>query len=263
MNDADLRERHDFAMELIKDAGALALSHFHRLDELTVKSKGVQDMASEADLNTELLIRDRLKERFPEDGFLGEETGRDELGGPACIWVVDPIDGTQPFVSGMTCWCVSIALVVENKLEMGFVFAPARNELFAGRSGGQATLNGKPITVKDASKLTDGILATGYSLRVGSDVFIPFFASLLREGAMFYREGSGALSLCYVACGRLIGYAELHINSWDCLGAIAVIEAAGGKVSDFLARDGLWKGNRLAAGPPKLFPRIAELVASA
>lgn len=263
MNAIDLQERHDFAMALIKEAGALALSYFHRLDELTIKSKGLQDMVSEADLNTELLIRDRLRQRFPEDGFLGEETGRDELGGSACIWVVDPIDGTQPFISGMTAWCVSIALVVDGVNEMGFVFAPARNELFAGRRGGQATLNGRSVRVKNVSKLSEGILATGYSPRVSCDVFVPFFASLLRDGAMFHREGSGALSLCYVACGRLIGYAELHINSWDCLGAIAVVEAAGGSVSDFLANDGLWKGNRLAAGPPQLFPRIAEFVTAA
>ena len=263
MNANELQERHDFALSLIQEAGALALSYFQRLDELTIKSKGLQDMASEADLNTEILIRDRLKQRFPEDGFLGEETGRSELGKKNCIWVVDPIDGTQPFISGMTGWCVSIALVVDGVNEMGFVFAPARNELFAGWRGGQATLNGRPVSVRDVSALTEGILATGYSLRVGTDKFVPFFANLLREGAMFYREGSGALSLCYVACGRLIGYAELHINSWDCLGAIAVIEAAGGRVSDFLANDGLWKGNRLAAGPPRLFPHIAELVEAA
>jgi myo-inositol-1(or 4)-monophosphatase len=263
MDKAGLQDRYDFALALIRDAGALALSYFQRLDELTITSKGLQDMASEADLNTELLIRDRLKRRFPEDGFLGEETGRSELGDSACIWVVDPIDGTQPFICGMTGWCVSIALVVNGVNEMGFVFAPARDELFAGRRGGQAALNGKPVSVKNVSKLSEGILATGYSPRVSPDIFVPFFASLLRDGAMFHREGSGALSLCYVACGRLIGYAELHINSWDCLGAMAVIEAAGGKVSDFLANDGLWKGNRLAAGPPQLFPRIAELVAAA
>lgn len=76
---------------------------------------------------------------------------------------------------------------------------------------------------------------------------------------MFYRDGSGALALCYVACGRLIGYVEPHINSWDCLGAIAVIEAAGGTVSDFLANDGLWKGNRLLAGSAALYPKLVAL----
>jgi myo-inositol-1(or 4)-monophosphatase len=84
---------------------------------------------------------------------------------------------------------------------------------------------------------------------------------LLAQGAMFYRDGSGALALCYVACGRLIGYVEPHINSWDCLGALAVIQAAGGTISDFLSNDGLWKGNRLVAGPAALYPALSDLFA--
>lgn len=76
---------------------------------------------------------------------------------------------------------------------------------------------------------------------------------------MFHREGSGALTLCYVACGRLIGYVEPHINSWDCLGALAVVQAAGGTINDFLSGDGLWQGNRLIAGPATLYPTLASL----
>jgi myo-inositol-1(or 4)-monophosphatase len=258
-----LQQRYDFALSLVKEAGDLAHGYFLRFEELTIMSKGHQDMASEADMNTELLIRDKLRTRFPDDGFLGEETGRAELGEHRCIWVVDPIDGTQPFTKGMSSWCVSIALVVDGVLEMGFVFAPARNELFAGRRGGAATLNGKQIKVSDASALSEGMLATGYSPRVNPEAYTVFFGKLLRDGAMFYREGSGALSLCYVACGRLIGYVELHINSWDCLGALAVIEAAGGKVSNFLEGESLWKGNRLAAGSPRLFSHILALVEAA
>ncbi|WP_158818540.1 inositol monophosphatase [Methylocapsa sp. S129] len=259
MDAASLQHRFAFASGLIEEAGALALGYFRDLGSLHVESKGQQDMASEADVNTEILIRDRLKQMFPEDGFLGEETGRDDLQAFEAIWVVDPIDGTQPFVSGMSGWCVSIALVVNGVLEMGFVSSPARDELFIGRRGGQATLNGKPIRVSGASRLDDGIVGVGYSPRVRPDAFLPLFSRLLREGAMFYRDGSGALTLCYIACGRLIGYVEPHINSWDCLGALAIIEAAGGKVSDFLAEDGLWKGNRLIAGPPSLYPALLAL----
>ena len=76
---------------------------------------------------------------------------------------------------------------------------------------------------------------------------------------MFYRDGSGALMLCYVACGRLLGYVEPHINSWDCLGALAILEAAGGRSNDFLANDGLLQGNRLITGSPGLYPELAAL----
>lgn len=261
MQDSELARRFAFATELIAEAGVLAHGYFARVGTLTIKSKGLQDMASEADLNTELLIRDRLKAAFPEDGFLGEETGRDAIGDPRGIWVVDPIDGTQPFISGMSAWCVSIAFVADGVLEMGFVTAPARQETFVGRRGYGATLNGAPISISRATKLTEGIVGVGYSPRVSPDMFLSMFGRLLRKGGMFYREGSGALTLCSVAAGRLIGYVEPHINSWDCLGAIAVIQGAGGRVSDFLAGDGLWTGNRLIAGPEGLYNELESLFA--
>jgi myo-inositol-1(or 4)-monophosphatase len=262
MNSSSLQERFDFGSNLIREAGELALSYFQRFDTLVVESKGHQDMASEADLSTELLIRDRTKSRFPEDAFLGEETGQTEFSAGQGIWVVDPIDGTQPFVSGLSGWCVSISFVLDGRLEMGFVYSPARAELFAGGRRGEATLNGRPIRVSKAARLTDGIVGVGYSPRVRPDEFLPIFSRLLHAGAMFHREGSGALTLCYVACGRLIGYVEPHINSWDCLGALAVVQAAGGTINDFLSDDGLWKGNRVIAGPAALYPTLASLFES-
>ncbi len=259
MSPSSIHERFDFASHLIQEAGELALGYFRRLETLTVHRKRQQDMASEADLHTEVLIRDRLRTRFPEDAFLGEETGRTELGSSEGIWVVDPIDGTQPFISGMTGWCVSIAFVLNGRLEMGLVYSPARAELFAGRRDAAATLNAKTIEVSAATHLTDGIVGVGYSPRVRSEEFLPLFSRLLDRGAMFYREGSGALTLCYVACGRLIGYVEPHINSWDCLGALAVVQAAGGTINDFLLDDGLWNGNRVIAGPAALYPTLMSL----
>jgi myo-inositol-1(or 4)-monophosphatase len=142
---------------------------------------------------------------------------------------------------------------------MGFVFSPARGELFTGRRGGAATLNGRAIRVREGASLSRGLIGIGYSPRVPPARFLPLFSGLIEAGAMYHREGSGALSLCYVACGRLVGYAEVHINSWDCLGAIAVIEAAGGRASDFLAGEGLWRGNHLIAGPDGVFRQIEAI----
>jgi myo-inositol-1(or 4)-monophosphatase len=154
---------------------------------------------------------------------------------------------------------LTIALVVKVQVELGFVYAPARNELFVGRRGVGARLNGKIIHVKDVSNVKNGIMAIGYSPRVSPADFLPFFGNIIHEGATFAREGSGALALCYVACGRLIGYAELHINAWDCLGALAVIYAAGGVSNDYLKGESLWQGNSLIAGHPHLLPKLKAM----
>ncbi|WP_182084882.1 inositol monophosphatase [Aureimonas sp. ME7] len=259
MTTVELDRRFEFASALVREAGEVALGFFHRVETLTVSSKGLQDVVSEADVEVEKLIRARLDEAFPQDAFFGEESGRSEFAPGQGIWVVDPIDGTQPFVNGMSGWCVSIAFVEGGRNRMGFVNAPARGELFAGGAGRGATLNGRPIRVRSATSVREGLTAMGYSPRVPPVEFLPAFGRVLEAGGMFYRDGSGALALAYLAAGRLIGYIEPHINSYDCLGAMGVIEGAGGQVSDFLAGDALFKGNWLIAGSPELYPQLAEL----
>jgi len=259
-DEAPLAERFEFGRALIAEAGELALSYYERRASLAVRSKGTQDMVSEADVEVERLIRDRLAARFPGDAFLGEESGRADVEGASGIWVVDPIDGTQPFVSDLTSWCVSIGYVHEGRVEMGFLAAPARDEVFTGWRGHGATLNGRPIAVSGSTGLNDGLLCIGMSPRISADQILAYVAPLLRRGVVYYREGSGALSLAYVAAGRLIGYVEAHLNSWDGLAGVALVEAAGGRVNDFLAGDALWKGGPIVATSPALYPELAEIM---
>ena len=257
---ADIDERFAFATELIAEAGALAASYFADIDSLDVTSKGPQDVVSQADLNTEILIRDRVAARFPDDAFFGEETGPVGIDGAAGIWVVDPIDGTQPFVMGLPTWCVSIAFISGSVMHIGLVLAPVAGELFAAQRGRGATLNGRPISVRPAHSFDDGMVGIGYSTRTNPDDVIVTMSRLLKSGGMFQRNGSGALTLCYVACGRLIGYVEMHINSWDCLAALLLITEAGGEINDFLAGNALHDGNRVVAGPPALYGQLAALL---
>ena len=252
--------RFEAALGIVREAGALAHSYFQRLEQLTVKSKGLQDMGSEADLNTEILIRDRLKNAFPDDAFLGEETGANDVKNARRVWVVDPIDGTQPFISGIRTWCVSMALVQDGEIELGVVYDPCADELFAGRRGHKATLNGRAISLHPGTDFTAGITSVGYSNRVGAEELTATMGRLLRQGGMFHRSGSGTLSICYVACGRLLGYVEGHMNSWDALAAIAVVQAAGGETNDFLADDGLMNGNRIVASSEPLYRQMEALL---
>jgi myo-inositol-1(or 4)-monophosphatase len=258
MNDIDAR--FAFAEEAMQEAGALAKGYFDRVATLTIKSKGLQDVVSEADVSVEKYLKAALAERFPDDAFFGEETGLSEIGGRRGIWVCDPIDGTQPFLSGMRSWCVSLAYVHDGVLQFGFVFAPADGEIFSGGIGRPALLNGEPIVPHAGKTIRDGIVSVGYSTRLPPDLTLGILTRLLRGGGMYHRNGSGALCLCYVACGRLLGYVEAHINSWDCLGAIAVVESAGGRVNDFLVGDALKEGNRIIAGPPAVFGELVGLM---
>ena len=252
--------RFSVAKSVILEAGALASSYFSRIGTLTVKSKGAHDLVSEADLNTELLIRDSFAKYFPGDAFLGEESGLSSFEEGQGVWVVDPIDGTQPFLNDMAMWCVSIAYVVDGKLEFGLIYDPTRNELFAGGKRFPATLNDRPIATHPGRDLSTGLVSLGFSARSPHEFLFSSLTKLLAHRGMFFRNGSGALSLAYVAAGRLLGHVEPHMNSWDCLGALAIIEAAGGRANEFLVGDALLRGNRVVAGTAAVFEQLGSLL---
>jgi myo-inositol-1(or 4)-monophosphatase len=260
MQSAVEQDRFDFAKNLIIEAGDLALQYFGNLSTLSIMSKGARDMVSEADFAVEKLIKERLLARYPDDAYLGEETGYAKGSEDSGTWVVDPIDGTQPFLSGLTSWCISIAYVRADEVLLGIVNSPAAGELFSGGAGRTAELNGRPIAPRDVQSLVDGLTFIGCNPRLRPEQVVPVLDRLLRAGGMFFRNGSGALGLCDVACGRLIGYVEAHINSWDCLGGLAVCRSAGARVNDYLSDHSLLNGGPLVAGTPSAWEQLVAVL---
>jgi myo-inositol-1(or 4)-monophosphatase len=137
---------------------------------------------------------------------------------------------------------------------------PAAGELFIGGVGRTAQLNGQPIAPRQDASVGDGLTYLGCNPRLRPEQVVPVLDRLLRAGGMFVRNGSGALGLCDVACGRLIGYVEAHINSWDCLGGIAVCRSAGVRVSDYLTADSIFVGGPLVAGLPQVFDQLVVVL---
>jgi myo-inositol-1(or 4)-monophosphatase len=259
-DDADIDEHFEAATAVAVSAGNLALEYFGRAASLTVEHKGAQDLVSEADRETERHITNELLAAFPDNSFVGEEHGLTPGSKDAGTWVVDPIDGTQPFLLGLPTWCISIAYVHSDAVQIGVVYNPVTNELFAARRGHGATKNGVPIHVRDAQALSDGVTGVGCSPRTQPDELAEIMRRLLGAGGMYQRTGSGAINLAYVAAGQHIGYVEMYIHAWDCLGAVCLIEEAGGEVSPFLADYGVTGAGRLIAGAPGVYDSLAALL---
>lgn len=255
-------DRLEFACDIAGDAGALALRYFSDLASLNVVSKGVQDMVSEADVMTEQLIRDGVTANFPEDAFLGEESVDSfENSKGAGVWIVDPIDGTQPFVNGIRSWCISIAYVEGHDIRLGVVFDPNTDELFAAQAANGATLNGKPISCSQASHLSEGLVSVGFSNRVKPEDTLGPLERLIRNEGMYHRSGCGALSLAYVAAGRLIGYFEPHMNSWDFSAAALLVREAGGRTNDCLPNEAaLLEGGMIIAACANVYADLEALI---
>ena len=193
------------------EAGQLALRYFEHQDELVIDHKGHQDFVSQADRNVEALTRRLLLEAFPDDGIVGEEDAP-EPGTSGFTWVIDPIDGTTNFINGIPAWTVVVAGVSDGQTQVGVIHDPCHGETHAAIAGGGATLNGKPLVLNDPRKISEGTVGIGYSNRVSNDGIVRLITLLVDEGSMFYRNASGALSLAYVASGRLLGYSEEHMN---------------------------------------------------
>lgn len=252
----DLQRRLDAASSIARDAGELALDFFERRESLITETKGQQDYVSVADREVEALIVRRLVEEFPDDSTLGEEGGGTT--GDA-VWVIDPIDGTTNFLRGIPFWCISIAFVWRGVTEIGVVRDPTRDQLFSALRGGGARLNDRAIGVSGRSSLDDALVGFGYGGRSDPAGFAEASRRILERHAEFRRLGSAALSLCYVASGRLDGFWQAHLSAWDALAAMVVIREAGGRTNDFLADGGLARGNHVLAATPGLFDDLAAL----
>ncbi|VVE90475.1 inositol monophosphatase family protein [Pandoraea bronchicola] len=286
VRDVALDTRYRLAQAVAREAGLRALGMFRERDSLVVEYKGVQDVVSVADREIERLVRERVATAFPDDAFLGEESaaaGRFPKTSRV-VWVVDPIDGTACFLHGMHAWCVSVAVMIDGEPVIGAVYDPNADELFhAAKGRGAFVVNARrertavsghpddeaecrdgdattPLRVAQVTAPTEGVLGLGVSHRVDRTAFLAFVDAWLARGGMFVRIGSGALMMAYVAAGRLIGYYEPHIHAWDCLAGIVLVKEAGGRANDFLADDGLLRGNPILAAGPVLFDTLDTVV---
>ena len=252
MTDRDLDLRLLTARAVAREAGKLAHDYFSKRAQLKVEHKGTQDLVSVADRAVEDLIRQRLSGAFPEDDLLGEEGGGAAPRSGAGLWVIDPIDGTANFLRGMPYWCVAIAYVIENRVQIGVTYDPVHDELFWARRGGGAHRDQAPIRVSGATDPERSIIGSTFTFKMGIERYMALLEGILRAGSDHRRMGSTALMMCHVADGRLDGCATGYCNSWDVIGGLLLVEEAGGVASDFIAENGLLEAGSALAGTPGL-----------
>ena len=224
----------NFITETALMAGMLAKSGRGRLTAEAIHSKEMPtDMVTDVDREVERFILDRIHGRFPEHGFIGEETGSSG-GHKEYCWIIDPIDGTTSFIHDFPYYAVSIALYRRGKPFAGAVFAPALNELFAAEAGRGATLNGKTLHVSNIRAIGSALLGTGFAcVRAGvKPDNLDYLPAIAYAAQGFRRCGSASLGLCYTAAGRFDGYWELLLNIYDIAAGALIVREAGGTVTD-------------------------------
>src|SRR4029079_10999924 len=188
----------------------------------------------EADLASEALIIERIKSHYPRHTILAAESGDNVVvdGDTRWKWIIDPLDGTTNYAHGYPCFCVTLALEHGGEIVIGVTFDPTRDELFAAEQGRGATLNGKPIRVSATDKLGDSLIVTGFPYDFKQrDNFARHLTEFLLSSRGVRRDGSAAIDMAYVACGRFDGFWEEGLNPWDVAAGKLLIEEAGGQVT--------------------------------
>jgi myo-inositol-1(or 4)-monophosphatase len=250
---AENAELRDVAEQLARGAGEI-LRRSYGLQQ-TVHFKGEINLVTDVDHESEAYLLARIREAYPDHGVLSEESP--ELrSGSRYRWIIDPLDGTTNYAHGYPCFGVSVAVERGGTVVAGAVYDPLLDESFTASLGGGASRNGQSIAVSKTRELRKSLLATGfaYDVKSSSDNNFDYFRAFVLTGQAIRRDGSAALDLCYLACGRFDGFWELKLKPWDTAAGLLILQEAGGVASrldggtydihqpDLLASNGLIHG---------------------
>ncbi len=267
LSDEELRGYLDFAQTLADAARAVIAPHFRR--QLAVDDKGLAlysgyDPVTIADRQAEEAMRVLIREAYPSHGILGEESGR-EAGTSDLTWVLDPIDGTRAFITGVPLWGTLIALSDENSPLLGIVDQPFLRERFLGSRLGSSYVfadGGGDLCTRPCAKLGDAVLYSTHPDMFAAEPEHSAFEDLRRRVRLSRFSGD-----CYSYCMLAFGLVDLVIDAglapWDIHALIPIIEAAGGVVSDWNGGTAMGGGKVIAAGDARTHQAALELISKA
>lgn len=244
----DLSELLEKSVPVVARAGEIVKRRWN--SEHEIRHKGAIDLVTETDREVEEFLHGALLALTPDAAFVGEESASDSaalLAAPSC-WVVDPVDGTTNFVHRIPMVGVSVAFCLEGRPVLGIVEAPMLGERYYALKGGGAFLNGSPIAVSRADSLSDCLVATGFPYDVPPRLpaIIRRLEAVLPATQGLRRPGAASIDLAWVGCGRLDVFYEDGLKPWDMAAGIVIVEAAGGRTSDFNGAPAGWGKSLLA-----------------
>jgi myo-inositol-1(or 4)-monophosphatase len=221
----------EVAIEAAQEGGCVLMEEFARPADISYK--GDADLVTQADRRSEQIVVERLRREFPEHAIVAEEGGGSESKSPF-RWYVDPLDGTTNFAHHFPAFAISIGLEEAGELIAGVIYNPANGELFTAERGQGACLNYKPIHVSQTERLAVSLLGTGFPTHKRTEnPNIHYYWQFTLASHGVRRVGAAALDLCMVACGRLDGFWEFGLKSWDTAAGTLLVREAGGRVTDF------------------------------
>ncbi len=237
------------------------MDYWGRRGTYAVQEKGRNDFVTAVDREAEEAIVRLVRERFPDHAILAEESGPSE-GRIGYRWYIDPLDGTTNFIHGYPLFSVSVGVADPQGMRAAAIYDPLHDEMFTAARGRGAFLNGEPIRVSSVETLSRGLLVTGFPFRSMNrlDAYLASFREFVLASSGIRRDGSAALNLAYVACGRYDGFWEMNLSPWDVAAGSLIVEEAGGVVTDFLGRNGYLESGDIIAASPHVHPGMLRIL---
>ncbi len=219
-------------------AGEIIMQHFRKVPPEAIRSKQKNDFLSFVDEQSEQAIISTIRNAFPDHAFLAEESGASQ-NSDAHLWIIDPLDGTTNYITGLPVFAVSIALQFKGELILGVIYDPLHEEMFWAEKGKGAFLNDQPIHVTQKARLDQSLIATGFPFKAKHflDTYLAAFKDVFQSSVGMRRMGAAAIDLAYVAAGRFDGFWEIGLSPWDIAAGAILIREAGGRISDFWDND--------------------------
>ncbi|MEX0647706.1 MAG: histidinol-phosphatase [Balneolaceae bacterium] len=243
-----LSELRDAAVEFAKIGGNSTLNHFGKSFELEFKSD--QSPVTNADRESEKLIREKIKEHFPGHGIIGEEYGAENEDSDI-VWVLDPIDGTQSFIHGIPLYTTLIGILIDDKPMVGVIYAPVLSEMVSAGTGLGCRLNGKPCGIRSCSNISEATFLTTEAVSVYKYGFGEAYEKLL-DSTRISRTWGDAYGHMMVASGRADIMFDPILNLWDAAALLPVITEAGGSFTDIHGNATIETGNGISTNPELL-----------
>jgi|TARA_B100000315_G_scaffold142668_1_gene131705 myo-inositol-1(or 4)-monophosphatase len=252
----------NIALRAAREAEQLISRAIDRPDLVKITEKSPQHYVTNVDLQAEEIIIETLKANYPLHSFLGEESGLQQGSDEECLWIIDPLDGSNNFVHGIPHFAISIAFEIRGRVEHALILDPIRHEVFTASRGASAQINDSRIRVTDRISLEGAIVGT--DLPPGSavaDSQADTIGSLQQQGAAIRQSGCGSLDLAYIAAGRLDALWLLDRKQWQLAAGCLMVTEAGGLVSDFSGGQNYGESGNLVSGTPKCFKPLLQTVA--
>ncbi len=234
----NLNTRTKLAIKLARMAGKEIKKILHK-EKLNTKVKGLNDVVTIGDVKSENLIVTQIAKMFPNDTIIAEENGKQKVGSNEFAWAIDPLDGTMNYSRMMPCYCVSIGYLEKGKPAGGAIYIPELDEMYYCEKDKGAYCNGKQIKVSDAATLDKSLTTIGFNNRYPEkrEYFNQIHDNCMDKMLNVEKLFSTAISLCYVAAGKIEAHFELYCFLWDiCAGAL-LVEEAGGKCSSISSKE--------------------------